>query len=245
MRMVKERGHTARNADSTRMSDRTLIMRLRRIETAAISDAMEPSKAAMDSGIKSIVGKTKIVGPALTVRCIPGDELTLGKAINLAKKGDVIVVDASGVKEAALMGGIGFGFCWQKQVEGVVLDGVTRDQEELIDYGFPVFARGTVPASAVSSSMGEINVPIQCGGVVVKPGDLIIGDPDGVVVIPSEQAQRVVVIAEKISHLDDEAIELIKGKVQPAEIKKRISKKQDEIKRLKMKLLGRRLETHW
>jgi len=227
------------------MTLRRLILRFRKVETAAISDAMEPRKAAMDSGIKSVTGKFKIVGPALTVRSLPGDELTLGKAIDLAKKGDVIVVDASGTKEAALMGGIGFGFCWQKQVEGVVLDGATRDLAELNDYGFPVFARGTVPASAVSSSMGEINVPIQCGGVVVNPSDIIVGDLDGVVVVPRLEAESILAIAEKISRLDDETIELIKAKVQASEIKKRISRKQDEVKQLKVKLLGRRLETHW
>ena len=81
-----------------------LIARFRKIETSAISDAMEPQVSAMDAEIKSVVGKVKIAGPALTVRCYPGDELTLARAITIAKRGDVLVVDGRGVKQAALMG---------------------------------------------------------------------------------------------------------------------------------------------
>jgi 4-hydroxy-4-methyl-2-oxoglutarate aldolase len=206
---------------------------------------MEPQLSAMDAEIKSVVGKVKIVGPALTVRGYPGDELTLARAITIAKQGDVIVVDARGVKQAALMGGIGFGYCWQKGVEGVVIDGATRDIEELTDYGFPVFARAVVPASAVSASMGQINMPIQCGGVNVNPGDIIVGDTDGVVVVPRQNAEKILAIAERISSLDDESIGWIRAKVPIDEIKKRRTEKAKEIRELKEKLLGTRLETHW
>jgi 4-hydroxy-4-methyl-2-oxoglutarate aldolase len=222
-----------------------LIDRFRKVETSAISDAMEPQVSAMDAEIKSVIGKVKIVGPALTVRCYPGDELTLARAIITAKRGDVIVVDARGVKQAALMGGIGFGYCWQKSVEGVVIDGATRDVEELKDYGFPVFARAVVPTSAVSASMGQINVPIQCGGVNVNPGDIVVGDLDGVVVVPNGEAEKVLLVAERISSLDDESIEWIRAKVPIDEIKKRRTERAKEIKEFKGKLLGRGLETHW
>ena len=222
-----------------------LIERFRKVGTAAISDAMEPQLSAMDGEIKSVIGRVKIAGPALTVRGYPGDELTLGKAIELANRGDVIVVDGRGVKQAALMGGIGFGYCWQKGVEGVVIDGATRDAEELKDYGFPVFARATVPTSAVSASMGQVNVPIQCGGVNVNPGDIIVGDTDGVVVVPRAEAEKILTIAEKISSLDKESIEWIKAKVPMGEIKRKRAEKAKEIKEVKEKLLGRRLETHW
>lgn len=229
----------------TQIAFSELMERFRKVGTAAISDAMEPQLSAMDGEIKSVIGRVKIAGPALTVRGYPGDELTLGKAIELANRGDVIVVDGRGVKQAALMGGIGFGYCWQKGVEGVVIDGATRDAEELKDYGFPVFARATVPTSAVSASMGQINVPIQCGGVNVNPGDIIVGDADGVVVVPRAEAEKILTIAEKISSLDDESIEWIKAKVPMGEIKRRRAEKAKEIKELKEKLLGRRLETHW
>jgi len=222
-----------------------LIERYRKVETTAISDAMEPKLSGMDGEIKSVIGRAKIVGPALTVRGYPGDELTLGRAIEMAKKGDIIVVDARGVKQAALMGGIGFGYCWQKGVEGAVIDGMTRDIEELMDYGFPVFARGTIPTSAVSASMGQINVPIQCGGVNVNPEDIIIGDTDGVVVVPKAEAVQVLIIAEAISTLDAETIKWIKDKVPIDEIKKRRTIKSKEIRELKVKLLKRTLETHW
>ena len=129
-----------------------LLNRFRKVETSAISDAMEPKLSAMDSEIKSVIDNVKIVGPALTVRCYPGDELALAIAIGLAKEGDVIVVDAGGFKQAGLMGGIGFGYCWQKGVEGVIIDGATRDIEEIKDYGFPVFTKAITPTSAVSAS---------------------------------------------------------------------------------------------
>lgn len=222
----------------TEMSLSELIERYRKVETSAISDAMEPQLSAMDGEIKSVIGPVKIVGPALTVRCYPGDELTLGRAFDLAKRGEVIVVDGREVKQAAYMGGIGFGYCWQKGVEGVVIDGATRDVEELKDYPFPVFARGTISASAVSLSMGQINVSIQCGGVNVNPGDIVVGDADGVVVVPRAMAEKVLIIAEKISALDDASIQWIKAKIPIEEIRKRRAEKKLEIKTLKEKLLG-------
>jgi 4-hydroxy-4-methyl-2-oxoglutarate aldolase len=222
-----------------------IIDRYQRVETNAISDAMEPTKTAMDGQIKSIIGPVKMVGPALTVRSFPGDESTLGRAIDLAKKGEVIVVDAQGIEQAAFMGGIGYGFCWRKGVAGVVIDGFTRDTEELRDYGFPVFARGTIPASAVSATMGQINVPIQCGGIVVNPGDIIVGDTDGVVVVPRHEAENVLAVAEKISLMDDQTIEWIKAKIPIDEIRERTAKKGKEIRKLKAKRLGRLSGTHW
>ena len=222
-----------------------LIDRYRKVETAAISDAMEPRLSAMDGEIKSVIGKTHIAGPAVTVRCYPGDELTFGKAIEIAKKGDVIVIDARGVKQAALGGGIMYGRLWLKGAEAVIIDGATRDVEEIKDYGFPVFARATTPTSAVGASMGEINVPIQCGGAPVHPGDIIVGDTDGVVIIPKDEAEAVLIIAEKIATMDDETIKWMKDRVPMDEIDKRRAPKRKEIKELKEKLLGRRLETHW
>jgi len=216
-----------------------LVDRFRKIETSAISDAMEPQVSAMDAEIKSVVGKVKIAGPALTVRCYPGDELTLAKAITLAKRGDVLVVDARGVKQAALMGGIGFGYCWQKGAEGVVIDGATRDVDQLKEYGFPVFARAIIPTSAVSASMGQINIPIQCGGVNVNPSDIVVGDTDGVVVVPKAKAEEIILIAEKISSLDAESIKWIRAKVPVDEIKEKRTERRKEIKELKTKLLAR------
>ena len=216
-----------------------LIDRFRKVETSAISDAMEPQVCAMDAEIKSVVGVVKMAGLALTVRCYPGDELTLAKAITLAKRGDVLVVDARGVKQAALMGGIGFGYCWQKGAEGVVIDGATRDVDQLKEYGFPVFARAIIPTSAVSASMGQINIPIQCGGVNVNPSDIVVGDTDGVVVVPKAKAEEIILIAEKISSLDAESIKWIRAKVPVDEIKEKRTERRKEIKELKTKLLAR------
>jgi len=222
----------------TKINFPELIERFRTVETAAISDAMVPQLSGMDSEIKSVIGNVNIAGPAVTARCYPGDERALFAAIDIAKQGDIIVVDARGVKQAALGGGIGFGYCWLKGIEGVVIDGATRDVEELKDYGFPVFARATTPTSAVSASMGQINVPIQCGGVNVNPGDIIIGDVDGVVVVPKMKSEQILLIAEQISARDKESIEWIKSKISIEEIKNRRDAKNQEIKLLKEELLG-------
>jgi 4-hydroxy-4-methyl-2-oxoglutarate aldolase len=222
-----------------------LIERYRKVETAAISDAMEPRLSAMDAEIKSVMGKVHVAGPALTVRCYPGDELAFEKAIEMAEKGDIIVIDARGVTQAALGGGIMFGKLWLKGAEAVIIDGATRDVEEIMDYGFPVFARAVTPTSAVGASMGEINVPIQCGGVPVHPGDIIVGDTDGVVVVPRDEAEAVLIIAEKIASMDDQTVRWIKQKISMAEIDESRAPMTKEIIELKEKLLGRRLETHW
>jgi len=222
-----------------------LIERYRKVETAAISDAMEPRLSAMDAEIKSVIGKVHVAGPALTVRCYPGDELAFEKAIEMAEKGDVIVIDARGVTQAALGGGIMFGQLWLKGAEAVIIDGATRDVEEIMEYGFPVFARAVTPTSAVAASMGEINAPIQCGGVPVHPGDIIVGDTDGVVVVPRDEAEAVLIIAEKIASMDDQTVRWIKQKISMAEINERRAPMTKEIIELKEKLLGRRLDTHW
>jgi regulator of RNase E activity RraA len=93
--------------------------------------------------------------------------------------------------------------------------------------------------------MGQINVPIQCGGIVVNPGDIIVGDTDGVVVVPRHEAENVLAVAEKISLMDDQTIEWIKAKIPIDEIRERTAKKGKEIRKLKAKRLGRLSGTHW
>jgi len=125
------------------------------------------------------------------VKIYPADNLMLHKATEVAKAGDVLVVDAGGFADMAILGDLLCLVCKTKGIEGIVLDGGVRDIEGIRELGFPVFAKGIIPVGPLKDSPGSINVPIQCGGMPVMPGDLIVGDPDGVAVVPRARIQEV------------------------------------------------------
>jgi 4-hydroxy-4-methyl-2-oxoglutarate aldolase len=172
----------------------------RELATGNICDAMG-RYGGMLAFIKPILEKCKMVGPALTVKIYPADNLMLHKATEVAKAGDVLVVDAGGFPDMAILGDLLCLVCKTKGIEGIVLDGGVRDIEGIRELGFPVFAKGIIPVGPLKDSPGSINVPIQCGGMPVMPGDLIVGDPDGVAVVPRARIQEVLekgrVIVEK------------------------------------------------
>jgi 4-hydroxy-4-methyl-2-oxoglutarate aldolase len=144
----------------------------------------------MDPGIKPVWEGSKIVGPALTVQCFPADNLTIHKAVSLAQPSDVIVINAYGA--IAAMWGSQMAFQAKlKGVAGVVIDGSARDIAELRNMNFPCFARYINPIGSAKANPGSINVPVQCGGVIVEPADIVIGDDDGVTVVPKEMASEV------------------------------------------------------
>jgi 4-hydroxy-4-methyl-2-oxoglutarate aldolase len=196
------------------MSSNKLIDEFERLPTAIISDALNGSNT-MNAEIRAITQGLHIAGPALTVRCFPGDESTLAVAIQKhAKKGDVIVVCGHGVTESEYGGGIMARFCIHKGVKGMVIDGVTRDFEDLRELRFPVFCRGFHPRSAAHQTLGQINVPISCGGVAIYPGDIIVGDDDGVVVIPKDIAEKILDKSKKCAAVEEEIKDALdKGKL--------------------------------
>ncbi len=161
---------------------------LRKVSTANVSDAMH--RSGQMEGIRSIVPGLKIVGRAITVRVYPGDWAKAIEAITAARKGDVIVIDAGGSKEA-VWGELAGHNCKLKGIAGAIIDGAVRDVEEIARIRFPVFARHVSPTAGEPKGMGEINVEIVCGNQKVKPGDYIVGDDDGVVVIPQEEAVEI------------------------------------------------------
>lgn len=152
---------------------------------------------AMDYHIKPMVTKQKICGPAITVKLSMGDSLMVTKAVDLAKPGDVIVIDGRGSGNNALWGDHRSLSCKIKGIEGVVMDGAFRDLEENEKIGFPVYARAVTCGSSSKNTNGEINVPISCGGAMVNPGDIIVGDVNGVCVIPVEFAEQIMANAQK------------------------------------------------
>ena len=144
--------------------------------------------AAMDSRIKGLSDGIKVVGPALTVKVPPIDNLMIHKALTLVTSGDVMVIDGGGDHAWALLGFLMVSTAIKLGLAGMVVDGCIRDAAEIRASGFQLFAAGINPNGPMKEGPGEINFPIQCGGQLVHPGDMIVADDDGVVVVPQEYA---------------------------------------------------------
>lgn len=164
---------------------------------AAIFADVAGRRGAMDARIRALAPAMKLAGPALTVEVRPGDNLMIHAAMALAKPGDVLVIDGKGDTTSALMGTIMMLGCKMTRLGGVVVDGAVRDSLEIVELGFPVFAIGTNPNGPTKNVPGRINWPVSVGGVVVNPGDLIVGDADGVVVVEREKAASLLPLAAK------------------------------------------------
>ena len=164
---------------------------------AAILADVAGRRGTLSGRIAALTPQMKMAGPAFTVEVRAGDNLMIHTAITLARPGDILVVDGKGDLSAALMGALMINACKQLKLGGVVLDGALRDTLELRELGFPVFAAGTNPNGPHKFSPGRINWPISCGGIAVNPGDLVVGDADGVVVVEREKAAALLPLAAK------------------------------------------------
>ncbi|MBI1846002.1 MAG: RraA family protein [Candidatus Rokubacteria bacterium] len=150
----------------------------------------------MDHGMKPLYpDMPRLVGPAYPVECPPGDNLMLHVAIHRAPEGSVIVCKA-GDSNWAMAGGNVCAYAQQRGVAGLVVDGVIRDLAETRSNRFPVIARGVVPKPGVRKQVGTLNGPVVCGGVRVEPGDLVVGDEEGVVVVPAARAKEILEAAQ-------------------------------------------------
>ncbi len=152
---------------------------------------------AVRSNIKPLSREMKVVGPALTVKCHPKDNLMLHKAIQVAKPGDVIIAVTDSFTEGGYFGDLMATSAQARGIEGLVIDGSVRDSEDIIEMGFPVFCRGTCVRGTTKQHLGLINHPILIGEVAVNPGDLVVGDADGVVIVPRERIDEVLAASEK------------------------------------------------
>lgn len=182
--------------------------------SCVVADAQERA-GVMHSYMKPIDRKTRFAGTALTVRMEPGNQVDCLDALSVAQEGDVIVVDAAGETETSIWGGLMAGLCQMKGVVGAVVDGAIRDTDETRDLGFYIFSKAVVPRSThtiVSGRMEpiEINVTIQCAGVVVNPGDIVIGDEVGVTVVPLENAPEILEKARKQAEMEEQTRERIR-----------------------------------
>lgn len=167
------------------MSTMNNALAFRNFSPTTLADVLGGSQV-MDSGIRPLGSSQqmeRVVGPAFTVRCPPGDNLMLHAAIYRAEPGSVIVVE-SGERHGALAGGNVCAIAERRGIAAFVLDGMIRDLAEVRALGFPVFARGVVPCAAAKEVVAPLNETVQCGGVTVEPGDIIVADEEGIVVVP-------------------------------------------------------------
>ena len=148
---------------------------------------------AVDPGIRCLTGSHhRLCGPVCTVKLFPGDNLMVHKVLDVAKPGDVVVIDSRGSTMNAVLGDLISTKARHRKIAGFVIDGLVRDLPDIIDLGdFPVFARGTTSIGPLHRGPGEINYPICCGGTVVYPGDLVVADAAGIVVVPQNIVEEV------------------------------------------------------
>lgn len=172
--------------------DPSVIARFREFATPDISDLLN-RLYAVNPSIRCLTDPARaLLGPACTVKVFPGDNLMVHKSLDIARPGDVIVVDAGGATTNAVLGDLISAKAKHRGVAGFVVDGLVRDLPAITELDFPVFARGTTPIGPLHRGPGEINYPICCGGIVVTPGDLIVGDAAGVIVVPREIAAELI-----------------------------------------------------
>ena len=184
-------------ADIRRDFERVAPDTVRQASTYAASILADVAgrRGTMDGRIAPLAPTMRVCGPAFTVEVRAGDNLMIHAAMALAKPGDVLVIDGKADRSCALMGSIMLTACKALGLAGVVLDASIRDTEELRGLGFAVWAIGANPNGPTKNIPGRINWPISCGGVAVRPGDLIAGDADGVVVIERERAASLLPLA--------------------------------------------------
>jgi regulator of RNase E activity RraA len=196
-----------------RQVDEETVRRFSTVPVANVSDSMQRVTAG-GARIRPMHESGRMAGVALTVRSRPGDNLMLHLAINMARPGDVIVVDAGGDLTNALMGEMMLNAARHKGVAGIVIDGAIRDVEAFRSSLVPVYAAGVTHRGPYKNGPGEINVPVAIDGMVVFPGDLMIGDDDGVLAVGYDDTAEVLELAEALSEREvDLAAKLSVGPV--------------------------------
>jgi len=185
--------------------------------TGNICDA-NGGRGVMDAGIHPLDRHMQLAGRALTVACAAGDNLTIHKAVMLAQPGDVLVINCGGYLNAGVFGEMLALSCMAKGIAGVVIDGSCRDVNDLVELGFPTFVRGVNPRGTIKDTCGAVGGEVLCGGVTVRAGDIVVGDCDGVVVIPREEADVILDKALAKKQREDEMRPLLRAGGTTAEL---------------------------
>ncbi|HEU5067063.1 MAG TPA: RraA family protein [Sphingomicrobium sp.] len=196
-----------RRNPNARQADPELISAFRRLPVANISDNLHRIVGAV--GIRPFHDGTPMAGTALTVRVRAGDNKAIHEALELVRAGDVIVVDGGGDESRALVGEIMTSVAQMRGAAGFVLDGAVRDTEALSKSSFPCFARAGIHLGPYKNGPGEINVPVTIGGMTVNPGDLVVGDADGVVAFSQDIAMALLEATRAQSNKEAEILRQI------------------------------------
>ncbi len=167
-----------------------LVELFRDCPTPNISDNMNRLNGASPD-IRPMHGSAQLLGSAFTVKTRPGDNLLVHKALDMLESGDVLVIDAGGDTTNAILGEIIMHMAIKNGATGMVVNGAIRDTDAFVEAGYPCFARGSSHRGPYKLGPGEINVPVSLGGVVIATGDIVVGDADGVVVVPQEEAEHI------------------------------------------------------
>jgi 4-hydroxy-4-methyl-2-oxoglutarate aldolase len=191
--------------------DAKIIEAFRALDVATVYEA-SGRKGYIESAIKPAAPGNRICGPAYTVQCAPGDNLMLHKALQRAPAGSVLVANVGGLHEYGYWGGMMAVAAVSRKIAGLAIDGCIRDSAEIAKMGFPVFCRGFAIRGTVKSTLGLINYPVNFGQATIFPGDLILGDADGMVVVRSEDAAAVLEKSlKRVEYEDGKSAQLRSG----------------------------------
>lgn len=183
-------------------ADATETRRLGEVPAAQVGDALA-RMTVMDGGIRLLTERAALLGNALTVDVRSGDNLAVHRALDEARPGDVLVVNGHGDPTRALIGDLIGEIMVNAGVTGAVVDGAVRDVRTLSGMGLAVYARAITPAGPFKDGPGAVGAPVAVGGMVVAPGDVLVGDADGVVVVPRRRVSEVVAAVEGVAERED------------------------------------------
>lgn len=201
------------------MTSTTSIQQLRDLGAATVYEA-QGAKGALDNGMKPIDPTCRLAGPAYTVDARPADNLILHHAVLKAQPGDVLVVDAKGFMEAGPWGDVLTIQAMKNGIAGLVINGCVRDANLIIGLGFPVFCRGLSIKGTGKNQPGKVNQPITMGDVVIHPGDIIVGDRDGLVVVAKDEVDATIANSLAREEKEDEMRQAIEHGATTAELLK-------------------------
>ena len=199
-----------------------LLERFRGAQTSHLVDAME-GRGALDWRVKPLEpANAAFVGPALTAFAYPADVVGVMGALAEARAGDVVVVANDGYLGTAVLGDLVAGMMKNKGVAAFVTEGLARDKAGILATGLPVFCAGVVPTSPATNGPGTVGAPVTCGGIHVRPGDIVVGDADGVVVVPLDRAEAVLASLEGVRAAEAKAVAAVEGGATESEKVRRI-----------------------
>ncbi|WP_135470610.1 RraA family protein [Crenalkalicoccus roseus] len=194
-----------------RRPDAALLRRFEGVQTSHLVDAMD-GRGAMDWRIKPLdPARAAFVGPALTAFAYPADVVGVQGALAEAREGEVVVVANDGYTGTAVVGDLVIGMMRNRGVAAFVTEGLVRDRAGIVATGLPVFAMGVVPTSPATNGPGIVGAPVICGGIHVRPGDIVVGDADGVVVVPLDRAEAVLQRLEAVLAAEAKAMAAVEA----------------------------------